>query len=296
MNFVFVLGAPKSGTTALSKFLNSHPLIELSDPKEPHYFDADLEQDFNKYLSSHFSITDDDVLKCDATPSYLMVPWAAERIKAKIPDAKLVVCLRNPVERAFSSWWMLYSRGMENLEFEEAIEAEKTDFFKGDRAHEVWRRQVRAIRKVEKLPVRTYLEAGCYAKHLKRLFTLFPRENIHIVWSSELYHDRDSVMDGLREFLNLSIPFDMSNQNNQISNAASGAYGWMVFWIARKLGLLRLRGFLSAKSIERVKSLLAKSGKAPKISSEQYRKLNVYFKSKNKELEALLGVDLSSWR
>ncbi len=105
-----ILGSPKCGTTALARLLDAHPDVAMSTPKEPHFFDAHYERGFE-----HYATWPAHGIAGEATPSYLLVPYVAERIKADLPDAKLIAILRHPVERAFSSWWMFHARGMEPL-------------------------------------------------------------------------------------------------------------------------------------------------------------------------------------
>ena len=117
----FVVGSPKCGTTALAQMLAAHPDVFLSEPKEPHFFDAHHDNGLQPYMEQHFAGWSGAGVAGEATPSYLAVPYVPARIRSAIPGARLIAILRNPVQRAYSSWWMFHARGMEPLSFEAAI-------------------------------------------------------------------------------------------------------------------------------------------------------------------------------
>jgi hypothetical protein len=112
---VFLVGVPKAGTTWLSNVLDQHPGIALSDPKEPNFvathkgtFERDRgEPDWPKY-SEFFS---GNGLKMDGSVHTFACPFAPERIKSNFPDARFVLCLREPVARTVSHWNMVRSTG-----------------------------------------------------------------------------------------------------------------------------------------------------------------------------------------
>ncbi|MFO7568735.1 MAG: sulfotransferase, partial [Smithellaceae bacterium] len=120
---LFIIGMPKCGTTALAAYLQKHPDVLMSVPKEPHYFDAYYEDmSFEEYTRKNYSNFRGEKIIGEATPVYLLVPWALDRLAKHCPDAKYIALLRNPVDRAYSHWWMFYSRAMDALSFEEAVD------------------------------------------------------------------------------------------------------------------------------------------------------------------------------
>ena len=124
-----VCGAQKSGTTALAAYLRQHPGIHLPETKELHFFDDESqtwpEPDLNK-LHHHFKTADADQLWGEATPISLYWDPAAERIWRYNPEMRLIVILRNPIERAYSHWAMEHRRGNDPLPFALALEQEET--------------------------------------------------------------------------------------------------------------------------------------------------------------------------
>ena len=124
----FIIGAKKCGTTFLYHLLGQHPHVEAAKKKEIHYFDHHFSKG-NDWYRSHFppptwkegrrSITG------ESSPYYLFHPHAARRMAGVVPRARLIVLLRNPVDRAYSHYHQEAGRGHEPLTFEEAIEAEE---------------------------------------------------------------------------------------------------------------------------------------------------------------------------
>jgi hypothetical protein len=126
----FILaGAQKSGTTALHYFLAKHPNITMGDQQEIHFFDDDAmfaaTVDYEQ-LHKHYPLVASSAIAGDCSPSYIYYEPAAERIWEYNPKIKLLVLLRNPVERAFAHWNMQRFKGREPLDFFDAVREEKT--------------------------------------------------------------------------------------------------------------------------------------------------------------------------
>ena len=121
----FILaGAQKSGTTALHYFLATQPKITMGDQQEMHFFDDDAmfagPLDYEQ-LHKHYPQLAPSTIAGDCTPSYIYYEPAAERIWQYNPKIKLLVLLRNPVERAFAHWNMQRFKGREPLDFFDAV-------------------------------------------------------------------------------------------------------------------------------------------------------------------------------
>src|SRR6266567_4855226 len=166
----FILaGAQKSGTTALHYFLEKHPRITMGDQEEMHFFaDDDLFSGPVDYdlLHKHFPAVPASTIAGECTPSYLYWKPAAERIWNYNPKIKLLVLLRNPVERAFAHWNMQRFKGREPLDFFDAVREEKT--------------RIAAAPPTEARRF-AYVDRGFYAQQLERLFKFFPREQVKVV-------------------------------------------------------------------------------------------------------------------
>ena len=175
-----ILGAQKAGTTALYAYLRWHPGITGPAWKEVSYFDRHYRRGPHWYRG-HFPIRTGDGLVGEASPGYLFHPLAPERVRATVPEAKLIALLRNPVARALSHYHHEVALGREPLSFEEAIEAEP-ERTRGE--------EERLVREPGYFSHAwwdyTYLARGRYAEQLERWVAVFPPEQLLVLASEEL--------------------------------------------------------------------------------------------------------------
>ena len=187
-----VIGAQKAGTTALFDHLSDDPRLNLSTVKETHFFDDESVDwsapDYGAY-HRHFDRTRPGLMG-EATPIYIFWPESLERLAAYNPAARLILMLRDPVERAFSHWQMEYARGVETWPFAQAIREGR--------------------RRLDGLPgnhpdrrVFTYVERGFYGAQVERLFGLFPREQVLILLADDLRRRPSAPLAAVSRFLGL---------------------------------------------------------------------------------------------
>lgn len=190
-----IAGTQKGGTTALHRFLSTHPALFLSAQKELHFFDDEAldwrAPDYDE-LHRHFSGCRAHQRAGEATPIYLYWPPAPARIWRYNPDMRLILLLRDPVTRAWSHWAMESSRGSETLTFGEAIRA--------------GRRRVADM--ADEVPgchrVFSYVERGCYADQIARLLELFPREQVLFLRTEDLWRQHAATLDRVCDFLGVA--------------------------------------------------------------------------------------------
>lgn len=194
VNFI-ICGTQKGGTTALDAYLREHPEICMANEKEVHYFDTDRhfangKPDYSQY---HISFSPNELHKIigEATPSYMYLYDVPRRIWEYNPNMKLIVVLRNPIERAYSHWNMERSRNCEDLSFWNAIINER-----------------KRCRTVLPLQHRTYsyVDRGFYLDQLRRLWTFFPKENILILKNEYMKKQPEKALEDVCKFLGVS-PF-----------------------------------------------------------------------------------------
>lgn len=187
-----VAGAQKSGTTALNYYLKRHPRIALPIKKELHFFDNDAlftgETVSYEALHTMFRPARPDSIAGENTPNYLYWPPALQRVREYNPSIKLIVLLRNPIDRAFSQWNMQRVRGIEPLDFLDAICAEPERLAKlpPDRARKF-----------------AYLDRGRYGTQLQRALSLFPREQLLILKYEEFRARQRELVTEVFRFLEL---------------------------------------------------------------------------------------------
>ena len=188
----FILaGAQKSGTTALHYFLSKHPNISMGDQQEIHFFDNDAmfvsHVDYEQ-LHKHYPPLAPSTIAGDCTPSYIYYQPAAERIWKYNPKIKLLVTLRNPIDRAFAHWNMQRFKGREPLDFFDALREEKT-----------------RIAGAPPTDARrfAYVDRGFYGQQLAHLFKFFPREQVKVVKFEEFRENQRETLNYIFSFLGL---------------------------------------------------------------------------------------------
>jgi hypothetical protein len=126
-----IIGSQKGGTTFLNRLLAQHPRIRPAFLKEVHYFDLNFDKGINWYRSNFPMRTsrNEGYVTGEASPYYMFYPHAARRASVVVPKAKLIVLLRNPIDRAYSHYQhqalRVKGEGQETLSFEQAVDAEE---------------------------------------------------------------------------------------------------------------------------------------------------------------------------
>jgi Sulfotransferase family len=191
-----VIGAQRSGTTSLWRHLGSHPEIHLPPSKEAPLFCDDrlLARGMAWYLGEYFATADPGRRWGTVSPHYMMgspdadVPEVARRIRAAVPDVKLIAILRDPIERAQSHHRMVVHRGRETRSFEEA-------------ALELLEPEMLERARREPPNVQPYLVQGEYGRILAAYLDLFPREQLHVQLTGSLEEDPARALRAIFAFL-----------------------------------------------------------------------------------------------
>ncbi|MCL2932552.1 MAG: sulfotransferase domain-containing protein [Trichodesmium sp. MAG_R03] len=200
-NFI-IIGAQKSGTTSLYKYLTKHPQILSATKKEVHFFDLNFNKGMNWYYS-HFPKTEiqNQTITGEASPYYIFHPHVPQRISQFLPDIKLIVLLRNPVDRAVSHYYhnCRFGKSREPLSFEQAIQQESSRI-------ETEKNKIMADENYKSLPYRyyTYLSRGIYIEQLIRWMKFFPRKSFLILKSEELWENPEQKMKQVWNFLGVT--------------------------------------------------------------------------------------------
>ncbi len=205
-----IVGAQKGGTSALYEYLVRHPLVGRSTNEEVQYFSLNYARG-TAWYRGHFPTVaraafvrrryGRELVTGEASPYYLFHPHALERIRELLPEAKLIVVLRNPVDRAYSQYNHSRQTGVESLEtFEAGLAAES------DRLGE-------ELEKMLADPFynsfshyhHSYLARGLYVEQLERLYRLFDERQILLEAAEDLSTDTDAVYVRALEFLGLPL-------------------------------------------------------------------------------------------
>lgn len=192
-----IVGAQRGGTTSLYRYLAAHPGVLPASRKELHYFTNRHDRGPDWYRSQ-FPPTPPGTITGESTPYYLFHPHAPRRLHAFAPDVKLIVLLRNPVDRAYSHYQLQVRRRHETLPFEEAIAREK------ERLAGELEKLIEDDRYVSfNYQHYSYLARGRYVDQLRSWFAVFPREHFLILRSEDLYQDPAAVVRTVTAFLGL---------------------------------------------------------------------------------------------
>ncbi len=294
-NFL-IIGAAKSGTTAIYTYLKQHPEIYMSPRKELRYFSnitpppEDVPKDYIhesvqtlEAYERYFDGVTDERIYGESSPMYLYTPGTAERIKTTLPDVKLFAILRNPVERAFSA----YTHGLREWKepagtFEEALAREPERIQAGWGM--LWH----------------YTQAGFYYQQLQRYYKVFAREQIMVVLHDDLVADASQLMRAMFAFLEVDPDFkpDTSAHPNVSGFPRSESlHRWMrkVFVEDNLLQRLSRKLFPMAfrqKIIQQVRALNLEKRQMPDDIRGQ---LQALFREDTEKLENLIERDLAHW-
>jgi hypothetical protein len=294
----FVIGAGRSGTTAIYTYLKAHPQIFMPEVKETWHFCTDFiarrkGQLMEKYRAddAYFSLFADakpGQRVGDATPAHFFSNIAAQNIQAYDPHAQFIVMLRSPIDTVYAIHNNLWINGDEDIaSFEEALAAQ-ADRQQGKRIPPSMRAMVEAL---------YYYEIVTYTKHLQRFFALFPREQLHIIIFDDFVANTSKAYRGALEFLNVDSDFVTDfrpvNTNMHVYSPRLRVFmeqppKWLmtvsnvfrpvlkpIYWRVRKLNEVRKP--------------------RPPMNPETRRRLQIEFTPEVERLSELLGRDLTHW-
>lgn len=187
-----IAGTQKGGTSALDAYLREHPEICMANVKECHFFDneryfQEKDIDYSTY-HSFFTPEPQHKLLGEATPIYMYWHDAPKRMWMYNPAMKIIVILRNPIERAYSNWNMELSRSNDTLSFWDAIRAE------GERCREALPYQHR---------IYSYIDRGFYVEQLRRIWNCFPKNQTLVIRNEDLRNNTDKTLYEVFRFLDV---------------------------------------------------------------------------------------------
>ncbi len=208
----FIIGTQKGGTSSLHTYLARHAQVAPPRLKELGYFSDHYDRS-ERWYRSNFPLRpcSGASVGIESTPEYLFYPTVPERLYDFEPEARLIVILRDPVERAFSHYRHMVRIGVEPLGFEEAIAAESRRLAPGLDLLSEGRDPDRAYRRY------SYVARGHYARQLDRWCTVFPRQQLLLLRSEEMFGAPASTVSRCLEFMgadDTSLPddFEISNR------------------------------------------------------------------------------------
>jgi hypothetical protein len=192
-----LIGAQKSGTTSLFHYLEQHPQICASRSKEPQYFDSQYHRG-EKWYRAHFRPRRGETVRIEASPHSLFHPLSPRRVQAAIPGARLIVLLRNPIDRAYSHYHESVSQSAEPLSFRDALAAEPARL--ADWYEKVERGEARDSPELRDF---SYVTRGLYAAQIARWLMPFRREQFLFLRSEEMFEAPQPTLDRVYDSLGI---------------------------------------------------------------------------------------------
>ena len=299
-NFL-IIGAGKSGTTALYEYLCEHPEVYMSPVKETNFFAlegteiVDAKEDPNQMYHYPWSITkweDYEKLFENATeekaigevsPMYLYSPEAAKKIKETLPDVKIIAILRDPVDRLYSRYMHLARENREpSAKFEDALERES-----------IWWKRNDLVRE------------GFYHTHLETYFKLFDPRQIRVYLYEELREDPLRVIQNIYDFIGVNGWFEPDfgveyNVSGKIQNKTFDkliGQNSVLKSTAEKLSPRLMNVVKGSKAIKKWVTRLRKKNlkKEPLSPATRKAMIDRIYSDEITRLQGLINRDLSGW-
>lgn len=271
-NFL-IIGSQKAGTTSLYHVLKQNPQIFLPERKEVNYFFLQSEYDkgFEHYLSHFEQVPPETLAIGEASPGYICHPLAPARIHQWLPDAKLILTVRHPVDRAYSQYWDNRRSLSEHRTFEQAVET-----------------ALHATYSPDKLG---YFSRGTYIQYIRRYLELFDRQQLLVLPFEDLRTDSHAFYQRVFEFLGVDPEFTTPAMTESFNPAAIWHNPLYRFFFNQPSGIrwlpakLRRFTFFGERTPWRY----------PPMQPETRKKLLDFYRPWNAHLAEFLGRDLSAW-
>jgi hypothetical protein len=307
----FIVGAPKAGTTSLYYYLSQHPDVYMSPIKEPNYFATEIraenispqwqawaqkendslqqylrgsmrEKRFGGLVSNWF-----DYLKLfqnanrekaigEASVCYLWSRTAARNIASTTSNPKIIMVLRNPVDRAFSQYKQAVTNGLVGSSFREQV-----------------RRSLN--RKTDKLELlNPFLEFGLYHEQVKRFTELFPAQNLRVYLYEEYRQAPAETLADVFRFLEVDPQFlpDLSKKHLQ---TRMPRFVWVSHKLKQHGAWSRLKGAVPATLVPVVQKLVFRNEQTAEIDRADRLYLSDYYREDVSRLATLIRRNLDGW-
>lgn len=292
-NFL-IIGAAKSGTTALHWYLDQHPDIFMSRPKELKFFPWENQRpDYRGPLDeavvssvitsvedyrAYFAAGAGSAARGESSPQYIYFPRAAERIRHHVPDMKLIAVLRHPADRAYSHYLMMQRGGYETLTFGDALAAEERRIRDGWAYHWHYRRR------------------GFYAAQLKPYFELFEREQLRIYLHEDFHADPAGLAQDVFRFLGVDDAFVPNVSTRHNVTKVPRHHGLHAYLSQPRLSKTLFKLLVPPRLSRRVGDRLREfNATKPPGPGDQRGELIRAYREDITELQDMLRRDLSHW-
>lgn len=278
----FIVGAPKAGTTSLYHYLDQHPDVFMSEIKETNFFsieeiksqglfyNEEKIKSLDQYLNLFKDVSNQKAIG-EASVSYLFYNSIPTKIYKFNPESRIIILLRNPVNRGFSHFLMDSRLGLVSGNYEDIIS--KKD-----------------MTRMGKLHYQQYVELGLYHDQVKRYINTFGNNRVHIIFFEELKSDIENIVRRVFNFLSVSDEFQpvLDITHNPYKEPKNNFYKY--FYKQRTF-----RKVLSKTLPLSIKDRIFEKSAKPILSKATHDKLIDIYSEDISKLENLLNVDLQTW-
>ncbi len=284
----FIAGVQKSGTTTIYDLLSQDSRIYLPKIKEnPFFTNPEIKVDFYDRLYSGYN---SELMCGGAYANAIFFHQSAKELIKHNPKIKIILILRNPIDRAYSAYYYSNRLGVDSTKsFESAINNEYKNNF----------------RKYIDIANKTYLEHGHYYEQIVKYSEFIPLKRMHIILFEDLVQNEKEVLKGIYNFLGMDL--DNSNNIKSIKSNASSVVKikWLhklvfdkniIKTIYQKLMPENIRYFINYKIVKKLERINKTNAAYVSMKKETRKRLKEYYISHNTKLEKLLDVDLNDWK
>ena len=293
---LFLVGAMKGGTTSAHGMLASHPGVYSPHVKEPNHFSTDIHRHPHRlmgrtvhafaniymiknrrdYLKLYERAPDESQYAIDSSTAYLYSTDASRNIADFNPDAKIIILLRDPVDRAWSEYRMNRSIGVETADFAQACERER-EAFEAGRSF-MWKR---------------YIQAGLYGDQVERYLAAFSRDKVYVDIVDRPGRTLDAVVDDAAAYLGLDPDLITSRQReNEAKSSRFPLLNSLLYYSGVKALISRIAPASVKSSAKEYFYAPEQSAPAPIDRAS----LLPIFKESTDKLARLTGLDVDHWR
>lgn len=281
-----IIGAQKAGTTSLKNYLGQHPAFQTHPHKEFSYFfdQRENETGFDQAYKKYFDRESDDRFLLAKNAGLYVNESGLIRLKAHNPGCKLVLILRNPVERTYSSYLMEKNYGA----IREPVEIIGPVMEKADSSD--WR-------------YACFIGMSLYAGAIRMILRHFPKESLHLVRYEDLEHRPDNCCKEIFSWFGVDTNFqpDTSVRYNETRVNNSSRYGKFISNLLKndnpikRITRLALPGKIDYKVGEMLRGINKSGRKYEPLPEPLAKKLYGFYKEHNDQLSELTGIDFSEW-
>lgn len=272
---LLIVGAAKCGTSSLHHYLDQHPDVSMSRPKETNFFVREDWRERRDWYESRFDAA--SAIRGEASPAYSLYPYfrgVPERAHSLLPEAKLVYLVRDPLTRLIAHYVEMYGLHFEHRSFEEAV---------GDLDDER----------------NMYLAGSRYATQVEQFLRFFGEERLLVLEQDELRHERERTLRRIFTFLEVDPEFSSEHFERELNTRSEKVRLRGVGVLLARTGAIRLGRrvplALRAPLSRRIKSAVTREIEPPRLEGELRARLVAALRPEVERLRALTGRRFDDW-